>query len=279
MKLVAKIIVWLAVVAATCSWSWNLLWSGGGNMQELPSSSLKFRVQDGQTAEQAFETAKSLLESRGYVDQNWYDDGTWSSSQDFIKGNFEVGYQPHDAAQSELRVIYIYFYERDVNLFSDAGIEEYNALSKNFSAHGLNSLGEVPADKANNRRVETPQMFNERQDSPAKKASQRKVLQFQISMLVSYSVIVFLPGFSLALRYFNHLSFPRLQSRILFSFVSGLFLTPGLFMLPPFGPLLLVPLPLALLFAFLTAAGPLLIWAGISFLCTLVLAFLISFIF
>ena len=246
-------------------------------MQELPSSSLKFRVPDGQTVEQALETAKSLLESRGYVDQHRYDDGTWSSFQHFIKDNFEVQYLPHDDAQLELGVIYVYFHETDTNLFSEAGTEEYSALSESFLAHGLTPLVEDADDKANNRRVETPQMFNERQNSPAVKASQKKVLGFQISMLGAYSVIVFLPGFSLALSYFNQFSFTYLQKKILFSFITSLFLAPGLFLLPPFGPLLLVPLPLALLFAFVTSAGPLLIWAGISFVCTLILAFLVSF--
>lgn len=247
-------------------------------MQEMPSSSLKFRVRDGRTVEQSFATVKSLLESRGYLDQHRYDDGSWSSFQEFIKDDFEVTYQPHDDAQAELGVIYVYFYETDRSLFSDAGIEEYNALSESFSNSGLEPLDEDAADRANNRRVVTPQMFNERQDSPANKASQRKMLQSQLSMFIAYSVVVFFPGFSFIRWCFNQISFTFRQRRILFSFVSSLFLAPGLFMLPPFGPLLLVPLPLALVFATLTAAVPLLIWAGVAFVGTFFLALLISYI-
>ena len=88
----------------------------------------------------------------------------------------------------------------------------------------------------------------------------------------------------MALKYFDQLSFPYFPKRILFSISTSLLLSPGvfllppLFLLPPFGPFLLVPLPLALLFALVTTTNELFIWARVSFAIMLFIAFLISFL-
>jgi hypothetical protein len=242
-------------------------------MRELPGASIKLGVPTGRTVKQALEVAAGAIISLGY--QKEPPQASWQS---YIKDNFRIAYDSEDEAQTELRVIYVYFYELDTSLFSEAGIEEYGTLSEKLLAYRLKPLGEDAADRANYRRVETPQMFNERQNSPAVEASRQKVLLFQLGILACYSIIVLWPGFSIALKYFNQLSIPYPQKRILFSVGTSLVLAPGLFLLPPFGPFLLVPLPLAILFALVTTTNELLIWAGVSFVIMLFIAFLISYL-
>ena len=268
-----NLMIWLTSVAIVCLWTWGLFWQGGGTMRELPGASIKLGVPTGRTVKQALEVATGAIISLGY--QKEPPQASWQS---YIKDNFRIAYDPEDEAQTELRVIYVYFYELDTSLFSEAGIEEYGTLSEKLLAYGLKPLGEDTADRANYRRVETPQMFNERQNSPAVEASRQKVLLFQLGILACYSIIVLWPGFSIALKHFNQLSIPYPQKRILFSVGTSLVLAPGLFLLPPFGPFLLVPLPLAILFALVTTTNELLIWTGVSFVVMLFIAFLISYL-
>lgn len=268
-----NLMIWLTSVAIVCLWTWGIFWQGGGTMRELPGASIKLGVPTGRTVKQALEVAAGAIISLGY--QKEPPQASWQS---YIKDNFRIAYDSEDEAQTELRVIYVYFYELDTSLFSEAGIEEYGTLSEKLLAYRLKPLGEDAADRANYRRVETPQMFNERQNSPAVEASRQKVLLFQLGILACYSIIVLWPGFSIALKYFNQLSIPYPQKRILFSVGTSLVLAPGLFLLPPFGPFLLVPLPLAILFALVTTTNELLIWAGVSFVIMLFIAFLISYL-
>ena len=269
--------IWLTSVLVVCLGTCGLAWQGGVRLQQMPGTSIKLAVPEGQTVTQALDLAGKGVLSLGYQEQAWREE-----SKLYTKDNFQIIYDLQDEAQTELNVIYIYFYQVDAGLFSDKGLEEYASLVTRLISVGLQPLAEDEADQEHSRWVGTPQMFNERQ-GPAARASSRRVLLFEGGILACYSVIVLWPGFSMALKYFDQLSLPYFLKRILFSISTSLLLSPGilllppLFLLPPFGPFLLVPLPLALLFALVTTTNELFIWAGVSFASMLFITFLISF--
>src|ERR671923_467361 len=278
MRKLPNLTIWLTSVAVVCLCTCGLLWQGGVRLQQVPGASIKLAVPEGQTVAQALDLAGKGVLSLGYEEQAWREE-----SKLYTKDNFQIMYDVQDEAQTELNVIYIYFYQLDADLFRDEGFAEYESLIARLISVGLQPLAEDEADRKHSRWVGTPQMFNERQ-GPAAKASRQKVLLFEVAILACYSVIVLWPGFSIALKYFDQLSFPYLPKRMLFSIGTSFLLSPGLlllpplFLLPPLGPILLVPLPLALLFALVTTTNELFIWAGVSFAIMLFIAFLISFL-
>src|SRR6266545_527333 len=278
MRKLPNLTIWLTSVALVCLGTCGLSWQGGIRLQAMPGTSIKLAVPKGQTVVQALDLAGKAVVSLGYEEQAWREE-----SKLYTKDSFQIIYDLQDEAQTELNVIYIYFYQSDADLFSHEGFAEYESLVARLISVGLQPLAEDEADRKHSRWVGTPQMFNER-EGPAAKASRQKVLLFQVGILACYSVIVLWPGLSFALKYFDQLSFPYFPKRILFSIGTSLLLSPGvllmppLFLLPPFGPFLLVPLPLALLFALVTTTNELFIWAGVSFAIMLFIAFLISFL-
>jgi hypothetical protein len=278
MRKFSNLTIWLMSVAVVCLCTCGLSWQGGVRLQAVPGTSIKLAVPERQTVAQALDLAAKAVLSLGYEEQAWREE-----SKLYTKDNFEISYDLQDEAQTELNVIYIYFYQLYADLFTDEGFAEYESLVARLISVGLQPLAEDEADRQHSRWVGTPQMFNER-EGPAAKAFRQKVLLFEVAILACYSVIVLWSGFSIALKYFDQLSFPYFPKRILFSIGTSLLLSPGvliippLFLLPPFGPFLLVPLPLALLFALFTTTNELFIWAGLSFVIMLFIAFLISFL-
>ena len=276
MRKFENISLWLVGVLLICLCTCGLFGQGGGWMRELPGASIKLAVPEGQTVPQALDLAASAIISLGYEEQPFPEESR-IDIKEYTKDNFLITYHLQDEAQNELNVIYIHFTQL-ADLFTDEGFAEYESLVARLVSVGLQPLAEDEADRKHFKWVGTPQMFNERQNTPTAQASRQRVLLFQLSLLASYCVIILWPGFSFALKCFNQLSIPYLQKRILFSVGTSLVLAPGLFLLPPFGPFLLVPLPLALLFALVTTTNELLIWAGVSFAMMLFIAFLISFL-
>src|SRR5687767_6815196 len=175
-------------------------------MRPMPSASIKLAVPKGQTIPQALDLAASAIISLGYEEQPWPVE-TKIDIKVYTKDNFRITYHLQDEAQTELNVIYIYFTQL-ATLFTDEGFAEYESLFARLISVGLQPLAEDEADRKHFKWVGTPQMFNERQNTPAAQASRQRVLVFQLGLLASYGVIILWPGFSFSLKYFNQLSIP-----------------------------------------------------------------------
>jgi len=273
-KSISTIIVWATGLLLSCGLTGFLFLIGGAGATEGPSANLKIQVPSGKTTEQTFELAKKVILSHGYTQAESLSEG-WSYSLEYRKDKFGISYSPNDDAQVKLGVIYIYFYEQssEGSFFSEAGIAEYNSLTKALGSAGFKLLSEDQADRDNFRRVSTPEMFNNRRNP---ELSQERILSrlFIGSAFALYGFLIIWPTFWIFLRLLSYLTLPSWVKRALFIVGNTLLLPPGFILLTPFGPAILAPLPLALPFALL--ATPLLYPLAISIVCTLILASVVS---
>ncbi len=86
----------------------------------------------------------------------------------------------------------------------------------------------------------TPQMFNS-QRAPQLADEHRMHLQFGLASLTLYAFAVLYPGFTILLALAGRLHIPLGWRRGAFVAASSLLLSPGPFLLTPFGPGALVP--------------------------------------
>ena len=249
-----------------------LEWSSGRD--RVAWAVIKLVVPPGQTLEQTFDLAEKVILSHGYTKHPYSE---YLSSQDYTKDKFTISYDPYDEPQKDLGVIYLHYYEEDWKnfIFSKAGIDEYDTLSKALSSVGLQPVPEDQADRDNARWAATPEMFNTRRNPQLAEESIMGGL-LGLSALLFYGFFVIWPAFWIFLKLLDYLTLPIWLKRILFIAASSLLLPHGFILLTPFGPAIFVPLPLALPLALL--ATPLLYPLAISILCTMILASVLSLI-
>jgi len=243
---------------------------GGAGGTELPGAVIKVKVPSNSSLEQTFVMIEKVLLAHGYAKQP-YDD--WLTSQAYIKQNFEVFYDPFDEPQKELKVVYLHFKEHEARQFSAEGIKEYAELENALVSAGLESLPEDQLDRNHARWAATPQMFNDHQNSFPMFIPRIASVLIGITALSLYSALVLYPALLFTPKVINYFTMPYHLKRLVFVVLCSL-LAPGLILLTPFGPPFLAPLPIALLFALL--APPLLILLAISFVITIIIAFIVS---
>lgn len=271
MKTTNKLAIWGASIVLLCCSTGCLFLLGGASATELPGAVIKLGVPPAKTLEQTFQIMEDAILTQGYTKQP-YDD--WLTEQPYKKDKFKVFYDPYDNAQRELDVVYLHFKESDVSLFSETGIQEYDQLVRVFASVGLQSEPEDEADRKHARWAATPEMFNHRQQSWPMRIPQITGPLLGLTALLFYGVLILWPGFWVAEKILNYLRISPTWKRILFV-VAGTLLAPGLILLTPFGPPLLVPFPLALLFALM--APPLIILLAISLVATAIFSTIVSF--
>lgn len=268
-----KVFIWFASIVLLCICASCLGLLGGGAGSVTPHANIQIVIQPSSTTEQTIDQAEETILSLNYIKQppnpSRYAD---NDERSYKKGNFEISYFP-ETGESKRLALWLHFYEHGSYQFSNGGLEEYQSLIDVIATAGLEqSLENDP--RFPGRTILTTEMFNTKQNRPIMVISRMASLPFVVAVLAVYGAIVFWPGFWISIKLIRRLSVSNTLKRILFVVGSSVLLAPGLILLTPFGPALLVPLPLAIPFAL--AAEPLFYFLAISFVCTLFLASLVS---
>lgn len=271
MKTLGKFLLWLAGVALSCSLAWSSFFQGGGGSRALPHANIQLLIPSGSNAEQTVNQAEKAILSLNYVKQppnpSQFAD---PEERSYKKEEFTVSYFPEEGEYKRLAV-WLHFYEGDSLVFSEAGLMEYESLLAALGSIGLEqSLENDP--RYPGRTIQTAEMFNERNPNPERRSG--KEILFVLSTLLCYALIFFVPGSWIALKFCSSAAMSITLKRILFVATTSLLLAPAPLPIIMFGPVLLLPMPIALPFAL--GSRPFLNLLAISVGCTMVLTTIIS---
>jgi hypothetical protein len=269
MKNAGIFLIWIFSVVLICSLAWGSFFQGGAGYIAVPHANIQLLIEAGRTVDETMDQVDKVILSLNYVKLS-RNELLSDQERGYRKGNFKIVYSPEEGDYSS-QALWIHFYQEDKYTFDDVGLAEYESLRSALVASGLKQ-SMVNDPRHPGRTIFTPEMFNQEYSGQEKPSGTQVV--HELATLLCYTLIFLLPGFWIALKLLVKLVIPVMAKRVLFISVTSLLLAPAPLPIIMFGPIFLLPAPLALPFA-LESPEYLRLWL-MSFAGTLFIAVILS---
>jgi hypothetical protein len=244
MKNTRMFLIWITGVVLSCSLAWTSFFQGGARYTAVPHANIQLLIEPGRTVDQTIDQVDKVILSLKYV-QLSRDELLSDQERGYRKGTFKIIYSPEEGDYRS-QALWIHFYQEDKFAFDDIGFAEYESLRSALVASGLKQ-SMVNDPRHPDRTIFTPEMFNG--EYAGQERPSRNQVVHGLATLLCYALIFLLPGCWLALKLLDNLVIPIMTKRVLFVAMTSLLFAPAPFPIIMFGPIFLLPAPLALPFA------------------------------
>lgn len=236
-----------------------------GDARTVPHASIKLGIPEGQTLDQAVALLDRTVLRLGYNKQQ-NDWEKWKpilseaelelkkKEATYTSDGMRIMYMPERNAEylasdpqaplARRPSFFLHFYEDEGYVFTDRGIAAHEALKAALAAEGLQSLEADDIDRKHYRPVSTPVEFNQQHGPPS---FQRRAVNvgYAVYAFAAYALLIAWPAWWLGLRALRKRTMSLIRKRLLFTALGSLLLPPVAVPMSMFGPVLLIPLPLA----------------------------------